>query len=202
MWVHRASLGAVSAQQQQIQQQIIAAANQYGVDPNLALAIAAHESGFNPNAVNRANANGTTDWGVMQLNDTTVQTLGVSNPLDPTENIDAGMRLLSQLSQKYNGDTAKILWAYNAGSGSVASGNMPSAVGNYIDWVDNYMATTSPEIVGTLAPDLASVPPDSSGSSGSSGVIDLGSVSGNNVDFTPFIAAGAAGIALLWAATR
>ena len=41
----------------QIQSMIRSAAQKYGVDPNLALAVAAHESNFNPNAINTANAN-------------------------------------------------------------------------------------------------------------------------------------------------
>lgn len=128
--------------QQQIQDMIRASALKYGVDPNLALAIAAHESNFNPSAVSPVNRNGTRDWGVMQLNDLTIQQFGVSNPLDPQQNIDTGVRLLAQLSGQYSGDLTKTLWAYNAGSGSVASGTMPVGVQGYIDWVKNYMGAT------------------------------------------------------------
>jgi soluble lytic murein transglycosylase-like protein len=127
---------------QQIQDMIRSAALKYNVDPNLAIAVAAHESNFNPNAINSANRNGTKDWGVMQLNDLTVKQFGVQNPLDPVENIDAGVKLLGQLSSKYSGDTTNILWAYNAGSGSVSKGVMPSGVQSYIDWVNNYMGVS------------------------------------------------------------
>lgn len=131
----------------QIQQMITASAQQYGVSPQLALGIASHESAFNPNAVNSANANGTKDWGVMQLNDTTVQTFGVSDPLDPQQNIDAGMKLLAQLSAKYNGDPTDILWAYMSGSGNVnPSGNPPTAVQNFINYVTTYGGGTSAAI--------------------------------------------------------
>jgi soluble lytic murein transglycosylase-like protein len=85
-------LGDTSA----IQAMIVAAADSYGVPENIALGIASHESGFNPNAINH-NTNGTTDYGVMQLNTTTVQTMGVSNPMDPQQNINAGVQLLANL---------------------------------------------------------------------------------------------------------
>ena len=124
----------------QIRQMVIASAVRQGVDPNLALAVATHESSLNPNAVNH-NTNGTTDWGVMQLNDTTVQTLGVVNPTDPQQNIDAGVGLLAHYDQVYNGDQSKILWAYAAGPGSVQRGSMPSSVQSYIGWVDNWIYT-------------------------------------------------------------
>jgi len=129
---------------QQIQDMIRSAALKYNVDPNLAIAVAAHESNFNPNAINSANRNGTKDWGVMQLNDITVKQFGVQNPLDPAQNIDAGVKLLGQLSAKYDGDLTNTLWAYNAGSGSVSKGVMPAGVQSYIDWVSNYMGIDSP----------------------------------------------------------
>lgn len=122
-----------------IQALIVSKANQYGVPPNLALGVASHESSFNPNAVNTANANGTKDWGVMQLNDTTVQTMGVSNPLDPTQNIDAGVRLLSSLLNRYGGDPNQALWAYASGPGNVGPGKTPNATAQgFINYVTSY----------------------------------------------------------------
>lgn len=135
-------LGALSTSQLQIAQMVATAASTYGVPPNLALAIAAHESGFNAAATN-LNLNGTTDWGVMQLNDTTVQTLGVADPLDPTQNIDAGVQLLASYLQQYGGDEQKALWAYASGPGAVASGNMNSTASSFINYVENYQPDPS-----------------------------------------------------------
>ena len=101
-----------------IEAAVAEAAGRFGIPRELALAVAKHESGFNPNATNR-NANGTTDWGVMQLNDKTIQTLGVRNPLDARENIEAGVGLLARLFDKYHGDQMKVLSAYSAGEGRV-----------------------------------------------------------------------------------
>jgi hypothetical protein len=119
-----------------VQQMLINAANQYGVPPALALGIASHESGFNPNATN-LNTNGTTDYGVMQLNSTTVQTLGVTDPLDPQQNIDAGVSLLAKYLQQYNGNEAQALQAYASGPGSLSS--PPNSVASqFISFVTGY----------------------------------------------------------------
>ena len=123
-----------------IQQMIVDAANEYGVPPSIALGIAAHESGFNPNALNN-NTNGTTDYGVMQLNTSTLQTYGVStaDALDPQTNIDTGVSLLGSLLQKYNGNTTDALWAYANGSGNVnPNGTPPAATQSFISYVTSY----------------------------------------------------------------
>jgi len=119
--VYFPGLGAAASSYstQQIQQMIVDAANANGVPPQLALAVASHESRFNPNATNY-NTNGTTDYGVMQLNSTTVQTLGISDPYDPSQNIDAGVSLLGKYLSQY-GSEAAALQAYASGPGAVGS---------------------------------------------------------------------------------
>jgi len=127
----RRSLGQAYSKAQ-IQQMITAAANEYGVPASLALAVAQVESNFNPNAVSPTNTNGTTDYGVMQINSANVSSLGLTDPLDPQQNIDAGVSMLAQLYNQYGGDTTQVLWAYNAGPGSVTSGNMPPSTASYV----------------------------------------------------------------------
>jgi len=107
-----------------VQSDISAAAAKYGVPPSLALAVAQKESSLNQSAVSPVGA-----IGVMQLMPATAASLGV-NPYDQTQNIDGGVRYLSQMYQQF-GDWGTALEAYNAGPGKVTSGTVPSSSVSY-----------------------------------------------------------------------
>ena len=90
------------------------ASRRYGLDPALVLAVVGVESGFRTAAVSPKGAQG-----LMQLMPRTAAALGVTDALDPEQNLDAGVRHLESLLKLYNGDLTRALAAYNAGSGAV-----------------------------------------------------------------------------------
>jgi len=89
---------------------IVAAADRHGVAASTLRAMVAQESAFHPCAVSPKGA-----MGLMQLMPATAASLGVRDPFDPVESLDAGARYLSQLLTRYSGDLRLALGAYNAG---------------------------------------------------------------------------------------
>lgn len=97
------------------------AAKTQNVQPSLLRAVIEQESGLRACATSPKGAEG-----LMQLMPQTVQDLGVQDAYDPQENIDAGAKFLKQLLDKYKGDLAQALGAYNAGSAATdGAGGVP-----------------------------------------------------------------------------
>ena len=105
------SLGMTKAQLQGI---IANVSKKYNVDEKLVNAVIKQESGFNPKATSHCGA-----MGLMQLMPNTAKEMGVKDAYNPLQNIEGGVRYLSTLLKRYNGNTVLALAAYNAGPGSV-----------------------------------------------------------------------------------
>jgi soluble lytic murein transglycosylase-like protein len=93
---------------------IAGAATTQKVAPDLLRAVIRQESRFYPCAVSEHGAKG-----LMQLMPDTISLLGVKDPFDSKENIEAGAKYLKEMIDRYKGDLAKALGAYNAGPATV-----------------------------------------------------------------------------------
>ena len=85
---------------------------------DLVFAVARAESSFNPFAVSPKGA-----VGIMQLMKDTARQYGVINRYNASENMEAGVRHLKYLYEKYGGNIPLTLAAYNAGEESVSKYN-------------------------------------------------------------------------------
>ena len=89
----------------------------HSINPQLVAALIRVESSFNPRAVSRKGA-----YGLMQLLPATARRFGVQKKrdlLDPVKNLEAGVRYLKWLTERFGGNTQMTLAAYNAGEGAV-----------------------------------------------------------------------------------
>jgi soluble lytic murein transglycosylase-like protein len=97
--------------------EIIAAVSEaHGVDPMLVKALIQVESNYKPRARSPRGA-----MGLMQLMPSTAREYKVRNPFDPKANIEAGIKHLKGLIDRFGVELA--LAAYNAGEGAVVKFN-------------------------------------------------------------------------------
>lgn len=98
---------------EEIQDYIFEVCEEEDIPPSLVIAVIDHESGFDENAVSY-----TGDYGLMQINECNhewlSETYGITDFLDPRQNILAGVKILGQLYRKYD-NPHDIAMAYNMG---------------------------------------------------------------------------------------
>ena len=105
-----------------IMSMVVREANDLGVSPSLALAVAHAESNFNPRALSRQGARG-----VLQIMPATARGeygIAAERLWDPRTNIRLGLHFLKRLQRRYGGRTDLALSHYNGGS---AVGRPPHA---------------------------------------------------------------------------
>jgi hypothetical protein len=91
------------------------------VSPKVVSAVIAQESGGRPCAVSHKGA-----MGLMQIMPDLASDMKLADPFDPEQNVEAGVRYLGQLMERYGGDLRLALAAYNAGPARVdSSGGVP-----------------------------------------------------------------------------
>ena len=88
--------------------------NAVTLDPALIKSVMQAESAFNPQALSKKGAQG-----LMQLMPDTARRYGVTQILDPQQNVLAGSRYLRDLMQQFDGDLRLALAGYNAGENAV-----------------------------------------------------------------------------------
>ena len=111
-----------------------------GVDVDLVEAIIQVESNFDPRAVSVKNCKG-----LMQLHPDTARRFGVTEVLDPEENIRGGVTYLRWLLDYFDKDLTRAVAAYNAGENAVTRhGGVPPyrETRNYLDKINRLYSLT------------------------------------------------------------
>jgi len=114
------------------------AAARQGVDPRLVRAVIQVESAFRAEAQSRKGA-----MGLMQLMPDTARRYAVDNPYDPGANIEAGVKHLKSLLDRF--ELSLALAAYNAGEAAVDRfGGIPPypETRNYVTQILRLLRTT------------------------------------------------------------
>jgi hypothetical protein len=93
---------------------LVEAGVEHGVEPLLLYSVMHQESAFNSSAISHKGASG-----LMQLMPATAARFGVKNIFDPEQNIHGAAQYLRVLLDMFDGDVRLALAGYNAGEGAV-----------------------------------------------------------------------------------
>ena len=109
-----APIKVMPTEKSHIKQLVSKISKKHGVDEKLVDAVIKQESGYNPKAKSSAGAQG-----LMQLMPATAKAMGVSDPYNPVQNVEGGVKYLKSMMDRYNNNIVLALAAYNAGPGNV-----------------------------------------------------------------------------------
>ena len=119
------------------------------VSPALVLAVIAVESAGQADAQSGAGAQG-----LMQLMPATATRFGVTDSLQPDENINGGVKYLNWLMQEFGDDPILVLAGYNAGEGAVRNHDGVPPFAETRDYVPKVLAAFD------VARGLCATPPE------------------------------------------
>jgi soluble lytic murein transglycosylase-like protein len=117
-------------------------ARSIGVDAELVHSIIRAESNYNSRAVSPKGA-----VGLMQLMPATAAQYGVQDRFDPDENIKGGVKYLKDLIKLFNGRTAEVLAAYNAGQEALKKYNGIPPYAETKQYIRRVMASYSRPVI-------------------------------------------------------
>lgn len=141
-------LSKLTDEQLEVAEKVAKKAKEKGLNPDFVLPMVMAESGFNPKAESKKGA-----MGVMQIMPDTASFYKCENPKDVDQNIDCGLKMLSDLiGKKHIGnDPYKVLSAYNAGpntkyftSGKIE--DLPDETINHMDKVSTFYGGALPNV--------------------------------------------------------
>ncbi len=107
---------------------------QEGVETYLIQCIIRIESNFKADAVSKAGA-----MGLMQIMQETSRFYNTKDPLDPEENLNAGIKHFKSLLNYFKNDIPLALAAYHAGLGRVKKSMKIPSIKSTIDYVSDIM---------------------------------------------------------------
>lgn len=148
----------IFADDQMLQAMIDYYGEYHQIDPLLVRLIIEQESAFDPLALSPTGA-----MGLMQLMPDTAWLLGVDDPFEPEQNIEAGVRYFAQQMDRF-GNLELALAAYNAGPGAVESWGGVPPYPETVDYVSTivgrYLAESNPEGVSDVVSAEPAVDPE------------------------------------------
>jgi soluble lytic murein transglycosylase-like protein len=110
------------------------AATKHGLAPELVRAVMKRESAFKPCALSVAGA-----MGLMQIMPETAELLQVKDPFDPEQNVNAGAKFLKMMLERFGGDVALALGAYNAGPEAVTKAGAVPPIAETLQYVSSIL---------------------------------------------------------------